>query len=289
MDFAAMLKAEKAKAKAQAQSQDKNHMKSLPNLAADEQPHCVINNLESGMAYCSNFISEKEETELINDIGKMPPSQWVSLKQRALLNLGGVPHPSGSWSEDLPDFIQPLCERLVHLGMFKSCPNQVLLNEYRNGAGIDPHFDGPLFQPLVGIISLDSDAIISFLGKIEPSNHASDDVSGSSNESPEYTKVKSVVLRQRSLFIFSEEMYLNYMHGMPSSMFDIVDDTTVNIKEAKVNIGDVIQRGSRRLSITVRVLVDVRKHFSKYDVLSDEEKSEQTRRQSWWLASISEK
>ena len=36
-------------------------------------------------------------------------------------------------------------ERLVATRAFPHCPNHVLLNEYSDGCGIDPHNDGPLY------------------------------------------------------------------------------------------------------------------------------------------------
>lgn len=41
-------------------------------------------------------------------------------------------------------------------------PNHILLNEYRDGQGIGPHKDGPLYHPMVAVLSLGSPADIHF-------------------------------------------------------------------------------------------------------------------------------
>lgn len=41
-------------------------------------------------------------------------------------------------------------------------PNHILLNEYRDGQGISPHKDGPLYHPLVAVLSLGDSATIHF-------------------------------------------------------------------------------------------------------------------------------
>ena len=47
----------------------------------------------------------------------------------------------------LPLFLQTVVDRLVAAGVYdaREAPNHCLVNEYRDGAGIPPHDDGPLY------------------------------------------------------------------------------------------------------------------------------------------------
>ena len=111
--------------------------------------------LKENLYYIDNFISEKEEQALLQEIYKN--KDWISLSNRRLMNLGGTPHIDGMIQEDLPKYIVNFSETLEQSLKFSEIDikfNQVLLNEYSNGKGIDYHKDGPLYKPLAVIISL---------------------------------------------------------------------------------------------------------------------------------------
>jgi alkylated DNA repair protein alkB family protein 6 len=189
-----------------------------------------------------------------------------------------VPHPSGSWAEPLPDEICSLVRfRLQTLGLFSAdAPaNQVLLNEYIDGEGIDPHKDGPLFDPLACIVSLGGDAVLNFYA---PSSAPKED-----------KPLFSVVLRANSLVVFSGGAYLILTHGINSSETDAVTTSILNLAEARVTPGEVLLRPSRRLSLTLRRLSRVERSFALHDYIPPDIESERARRRAWWLSSISEK
>jgi hypothetical protein len=50
-------------------------------------------------------------------------------------------------AQALPPSLQAVVDRLVAAGVYGACeaPNHCLVNEYRGGAGIPPHDDGPLY------------------------------------------------------------------------------------------------------------------------------------------------
>lgn len=87
--------------------------------------------------------------------------QWLTLPKRTLLLLGGVPHPSGMIAEPLPAWVLGVATRLAPLFGGRT-PNQVLVNYYEAGCGIDAHADGPLFEPTAAIVSLVSPALMHF-------------------------------------------------------------------------------------------------------------------------------
>ena len=53
----------------------------------------------------------------------------------------------------LPPFLRAVVDRLVAAGVYSAAeaPNHCLVNEYRDGAGIPPHDDGPLYLDKVPI------------------------------------------------------------------------------------------------------------------------------------------
>ena len=50
-------------------------------------------------------------------------------------------------AQALPAFLQLVVDWLVSAGVYAAseAPNHCLVNEYRDGAGIPPHDDGPLY------------------------------------------------------------------------------------------------------------------------------------------------
>ena len=156
-----------------------------------------------GLRYTNDFVSEAEAAQLCTAIAAFPEDEWATLTHRRLLNLGGVPHPQGSWSEPLPPFLCALLRKLRALDpslRFDQC----LLNEYRGGAGIEPHADGPLFDPLVAVVSLESDALLRF----EPLPAAS----GSSEERSGFSVV---LLKAGSEGHFTILKYFNEVMSFP--------------------------------------------------------------------------
>lgn len=113
--------------------------------------------------YLNEYLTKDEEKELIKQIEEYE-GKWISLNNRKLKNFGGIPHPDGTLKEPLPDYLQNLCNRLDKENITEKYGkmDQILINEYRNGAGIDLHKDGSLFYPFIIVISLNSSAIIEF-------------------------------------------------------------------------------------------------------------------------------
>jgi hypothetical protein len=114
-----MLKAERARDAAERLAE---------KLQADPRPEPelpTLVDLGRGIRYCNTFLSTDEAAALVVAIDAYPTGAWCHLTKRRLLNLGGVPHPSGSWSEPLPDAITGLvAARLVAMGVFGELPDQ---------------------------------------------------------------------------------------------------------------------------------------------------------------------
>jgi alkylated DNA repair dioxygenase AlkB len=113
--------------------------------------------------YVRNFVSEDEESRMLQVAQRAPPSKWVHLSRRSLQMWGGTPDPQGMIPEPLPHWLKAINMRLHTSGLFEECaPNHVLLNKYLPGEGIMPHFDGSLYVPRVAILSLGSSTVMNF-------------------------------------------------------------------------------------------------------------------------------
>jgi alkylated DNA repair protein alkB family protein 6 len=221
-----------------------------------------------GISILSDFLSPEEVGALVASIDAFPQRAWAELTHRRLLNLGGVPHPCGSWAEPLPPALMAtIGPRLRAMGLFgEEGADQILLNEYTRGAGIGAHKDGPCFQPCAAILSLGGDAVLRF-----------------SRESAPLAALASVIMKSGSLVVFQNEAYNDFYHYIEACQVDALDETVLNREEG------LLPRPARRLSLTLRKLAHVQKRFTAKDPASAEEEAERKRRNVWWLNSISEK
>lgn len=81
-------------------------------------------------------------------------------------------------------------------------------------------------------------------------------------EQPNREPIFSIVLQPRSLLVFKDDLYSDYMHGIAFREEDVVDEKVVNAKEAGVELGTVIKR-EHRISLTIRVVNKVLKNVIK--------------------------
>ncbi|EFA77212.1 hypothetical protein PPL_12421 [Heterostelium album PN500] len=156
-----------------------------------------------GIYYIDDFIDEQMESTILKNVySDENQSKWTQLKRRRLQNWGGNPSSDGMLLETLPSWLDRICESIFKQSILPKKPNHVLLNEYQYDQGIMPHKDGPLFYPCVTILSLGSTCLIDFYKSI--------------GEDP----VESLLLKPRSLLIFTDEAYKNYYHGIKECFTD---------------------------------------------------------------------
>eukprot|EP00899_Mesostigma_viride_P025872 jgi/Mesvir1/646/Mv17258-RA.1 len=113
--------------------------------------------------YVPNYISGNEEAELLQQVYAQP-RKWTEVRGRRLQNWGGIVHEKGMLPQPLPKWMLPLLARISHeTRLFGDIPfNHCLINEYKPGDGIMPHQDGPLYWPVVAIVSLQAPTVIQF-------------------------------------------------------------------------------------------------------------------------------
>jgi len=177
-------------------------------------------------------------------VNQAPESAWVTLKTRRLQNWGGVVQEDMK-REALPCWLEKLCGSLHASGLFAARPNHVLINEYRPGQGILPHTDGPRYFPRVATLSLGSSAVMEFhkchADTKKPQGHAF-----------------SVFLPRRSLLLFTDSLYSDYLHSIPGREVDYRDEKMVvqpppGVLDVLVDARDRWMRGTR-VSLTIRIV-----------------------------------
>ncbi|KAF0684854.1 Aste57867_23199 [Aphanomyces stellatus] len=230
MDFAALLSEEKRKAAQQrkAAAADKSHrveepttpkqenvddvspthttMKGLPPLSFEPRyplPHGLVPFREcdsiDSVYLVPEWISPTEEDSILERVHAAP--LWVQLKHRRLQVHGGTVTTTYE-PTPLPTWLQVLSASLVDMQIFDAAhaPNHTLINEYTPGDGILPHEDGPMYHPLVAILSLGSEARMTFRRhrQVPPSPSP-----------PSHLHVP-----RRSLLLFTAEAYTEHLHSI---------------------------------------------------------------------------
>ena len=215
--------------------------------------------------YIPEIISTEDQIKIVSHIHSegLKPNIWTVLKTRKL-QLWDSSDPKSSIS--FPVWLQQLCDMLIDMNVFSqdtAIPNHVLINHYEKGQGILHHTDGPSYYPKVAILSLESSCIMTFRKRLESSLIGS-----------EYNgDLFSVVLKPRSLLVFTDDVYTQYMHGIinnadydivgvkhdivenNNNLYDNIENSPhflcLNQKDANIEVGDIIER-SNRISLTFR-------------------------------------
>ncbi|KAJ4721803.1 alpha-ketoglutarate-dependent dioxygenase alkB-like 6-like [Melia azedarach] len=245
----------------------------------------IVGNLPTLM-YVPDFITNTEETELLNNIYGAPLSKWKSLKSRRLQNWGGIVHEKGLLPQDLPPWLTKITQRINEKsGLFPSAINHILINEYLPNQGIMPHQDGPAYFPVVAILSLGSPVVMEFTPHSKLKKDVDEQTSNGeafvteTNEWKENHHPFSILLMPCSLLIFKDNAYSDYLHGIKDNHMHQYDGV-INETEALTHLGmdssekavevtrsgdtKVIHRTSTRISLTCRLVFKVHKKLFKF-------------------------
>uniref|UniRef100_A0A1J3JH41 Alpha-ketoglutarate-dependent dioxygenase alkB-like protein 6 n=1 Tax=Noccaea caerulescens TaxID=107243 RepID=A0A1J3JH41_NOCCA len=233
--------------------------------------------------YIPSFITDEEQTQLLHHIYGASGSKWKTLKNRRLQNWGGMVLEKGLVPQELPSWLTKITEKTHESsGLFPSAINHVLINEYHPDQGIMPHQDGPAYFPVVAILSLGSPVVMDFSPHLRL--RSSDDcVSRDPNPSAAESCVRerdnqhsfSVLLMPRSLLIFKDEAYSDFLHGISDSPTQCYNQV-VNEAEAlafsensteasRKDGGDkILHREQTRVSLTFRLVPKVHKNLFRF-------------------------
>eukprot|EP01039_Chlorochromonas_danica_P009880 gene9880-10927_t len=195
-----------------------------------------------GLYYLPDAISVETESRLLTAIEQTTDCVWEFLRGRRLQQWGAVPHSpmtpaKPSSSQSFSPWLNLLADELVRWEVFPNefRPNNALINHYESDEGILHHTDGPRYHPCVAILSLHSDCVMTFRPNL--STH---EIGIKSD-----ADVLAVVLRARSLFVFSQKWYTDHLHGIAADQDIIPIDCCLppiaNAVVAGVKEGDVVR------------------------------------------------
>lgn len=205
-----------------------------------------IPNAPDTVHYIPNFISAAEEAFILRKVYEVPKPKWTCLKNRRLQDYGGIPHPKGMITEDMPSWLSSYIDKINELGIFDASHkcNHVLVNEYKVNQGIMAHFDGDLFHPVIATISCGFHTILEF----------EENIDGASKS------VCNLLLEPRSLVLLSNDMYTKYMHAIKERQIDEINKDCVNLEGCYGNykVGSILRRDTR-VSLTIRNVLKVSK------------------------------
>ncbi|GAB4192518.1 MAG: alpha-ketoglutarate-dependent dioxygenase AlkB [Coleofasciculaceae cyanobacterium] len=159
----------------------------------------------SGLTYIPDFIEGNEQASLIEIIDQQ---QWSIKEERRLQEYGykydfeNGSFVSATYLGNLPDWIQPIAQRLFENGLIANVPDQVIVNEYQPGQGIVSHIDcTPCFGNTIIILSLGSSCVMNF------------------THSKTHEEVK-IFLQPGSLIISQKEARYSWWHGISACQKD---------------------------------------------------------------------
>ncbi|KAJ3348121.1 hypothetical protein HDU83_001548 [Entophlyctis luteolus] len=208
--------------------------------------------------YVPDFITASEEALLLAKVTAAPQPKWITLSGRRVQNWGCSPSvKSTALFEPLPDWLENLANSIAakYPDDIPSTPNHCLVNEYRPGQGIMPHFDGPAYKSFVATVSLGAHTILELYKSSQ---------GGTDTEAPPGPPNQPdcrILLQPRSLVILKAEAYENYLHGISEVTQDIVSSATIN-NWKETGIGEAEQiftRSATRVSLTFREAAKVSK------------------------------
>jgi len=115
-----------------------------------------------------------------------------------------------------------------------------------------PHEDGPLFYPVVSTINLGSHTFLDFYYPLHKTiGNTAEENSGQTSLTLDDRYFMSVLLEPRSLFLLTQDLYHNYLHGIAERTCDVVTEKVANIDACNATLGETLQRGTR-ISLTIR-------------------------------------
>ncbi|KAK3003343.1 hypothetical protein RJ639_019860 [Escallonia herrerae] len=151
----------------------------------------------------------------------------------------GVVHEKGLLAQDLPPWLTRITGKISDKSrLFPSAINHVLINEYLPKQGIMPHQDGPAYFPVVAILSLGSPVVMDFTphSSLGECRHVEDGIK--LDERLDDERPFSVVLMPRSLLIFKDKAYSDYLHGIRDCEMQYYDRAVNATETSKHDAGN---------------------------------------------------
>tara|TARA_R110002049_G_scaffold275725_1_gene453830 strand:- start:870 stop:1481 length:612 start_codon:yes stop_codon:yes gene_type:complete len=164
----------------------------------------------NGLIYNGQFISEEEEKTLINFIDNQP---WLDDLKRKVQHYGyKYDYRARKINQsykigELPEWSELIVNRLLKQNIIDFTPDQLIINNYEPGEGIAMHIDcEPCFSDTIISLSLASDIVMDIKKADSKDKHI-------------------ILLKRRSILIFSGESRYLFEHGIASRKSDSFNGT----------------------------------------------------------------
>jgi alkylated DNA repair dioxygenase AlkB len=205
-------------------SNDKINKKSNDKTTKINKTNKIKNAINfNGFSLINDYLTEAEEKKLIDQINDQ---EWVVDYQRRLQyynyrNELFEPYDLIPIPYKIPDFLEKIIDKMITDNIVTERPDQIIINEYKPGEGLRPHFDRKdYYKNVIVGISLASGTMMEFYRMPEK---------------------KKIYIPRRSLYIIKDDARYLWKHGIPPRKKDEVD-------------GKEIPRQTR-ISITFRTVI----------------------------------
>jgi alkylated DNA repair dioxygenase AlkB len=159
-----------------------------------------------GFVYQPDFISHEEETNLLQQVEKLPLKTFIFQGYEARRKVASFGY---DWSfekrtlskgKEIPALFDWLIEKVAaHLQLERKAISEFLVTQYPEGAVINWHRDAPPFDAIIGI-SLLSDCVF----KLRPHDKAKQ----------ERNNTLSIPVKRRSLYVLKDEARTAWEHSI---------------------------------------------------------------------------
>ncbi|XWV24737.1 putative Fe2OG oxygenase family oxidoreductase [Tupanvirus deep ocean] len=173
----------------------------------------------NGFSIIQDYLTEDEELSLANKINKQ---KWVVDYQRRLQyynyrNELFEPYDLIPIPDKIPIFLEKIIDKMMTDGIIQERPDQIIINEYKPGEGLKPHFDRKdYYKNVIVGISLLSGTVMEFIKQNPPEK-------------------KKIYVPRRSLYIIKDDARYLWKHAIPPRKKDIVDDVEIP-RETRISI-----------------------------------------------------
>ena len=154
-----------------------------------------------GLRYVSEYLDAVTHDSLLASVDE---GAWRDFGERRAQIYGYSYHytKGGLYRvEDLPPWAEDLSARLVRDGLMPDAADQLVVNDYAAGQGIQAHVDAPLFTDTIISVSLGSNCVMEF------TNEAGD--------------TEARFLEPRSTLVIGGEARHEWKHWIPSRPVDV--------------------------------------------------------------------
>jgi alkylated DNA repair dioxygenase AlkB len=155
-----------------------------------------------GLRYEPSYIDHATHDSLVAAADREP---WLfSVDHRVQVYGYRYHHPTRSVFPigELPTWAADLAQRLHTDGLFPSVPDQLVVNDYRPGAGLFTHVDQAAFGDTVASVSLGSTCVMQF-------------------SRPGSGRLEEIFLEPRSALVLSGAARWEWQHGIPARTTDV--------------------------------------------------------------------